>query len=96
MCEHPPTEERARWLANGLLPRGCYVEFDAIPSANETRKTLSFGARLFAHCGLRACNRKMWRRLDTHARHNCDYCKEVRYRCPPKEAPLGSHADPSR
>lgn len=76
----PPANNRAAWLATELLPRGCYIDFGdatvrtAIGHWDE-RNAIFRCACVCPECRFRACNHRMWWKLDDHANHNCDFCK---------------------
>ena len=77
----PPATRRAAWrLATELLPRGCYVDFGdakirtAIGHWDESNAIFRC-ACVCPECRFRACNRRMWWKLDDHDNHLCDACK---------------------
>ena len=75
-----PASNRASWLATELLPRGCYIDFGdatirtAIGHWDEANAIFRC-ACVCPECRFRACNHRMWWKLDDHANHLCDYCK---------------------
>ena len=76
----PPATNRAAWLATELLPRGCYIDFGdatirtAIGHWDEANAIFRC-AYVCPECRFRACNHRMWWKLDDHANHFCDACK---------------------
>ena len=76
----PPATNRAAWLATELLPRGCYIDFGeatirtAIGHWDEANAIFRC-ACVCPECRFRACNHRMWWKLDDHANHYCDACK---------------------
>ena len=82
VCRHPPaTSARAGHLATELLPRGCY--FDPLDHPLRTAvghwdpdNAIFRCAMVCPACRARACNRRMWYKLDDHDSHLCDFCKD--------------------
>ena len=82
VCRHPPaTSARAGHLATELLPRGCY--FDPLDQPLRTAvghwdpdNAIFRCAMVCPACRARACNRRMWYKLDDHDSHLCDSCKD--------------------
>ena len=82
VCRHPPaTSARAGHLATELLPRGCY--FDPLDHPLRTAvghwdpdNAIFRCAMICPACRARACNRRMWYKLDDHDSHLCDSCKD--------------------
>ena len=76
----PPATRRAAWLATELLPRGCYIDFGdatirtAIGHWDEANAIFRCTC-VCPECRYRACNRRMWWKLDDHDNHLCDACK---------------------
>ena len=76
VCRHPPaTSPRAEYLATELLPRGCY--FDPLDLGHWDPDNAIFRcAMVCTACRARACNRRMWYKLDDHDSHLCHSCKD--------------------
>ena len=82
VCRHPPaTSARAGYLATELLPRGCYFDPLDLPLRTavghwDPDNAIFRCAMVCTACRARACNRRMWYKLDDHDSHLCDSCKD--------------------
>ena len=82
VCGHPPaTSPRAEYLATELLPRGCYFDPLDLPLRTavghwDPDNAIFRCAMVCTACRARACNRRMWYKLDDHDSHLCDSCKD--------------------
>ena len=82
VCRHPPaTSTRAAYLATELLPRGCYFDPLDLPLRTavghwDPDNAIFRCAMVCTSCRARACNRRMWYKLDDHDSHLCDSCKD--------------------
>ena len=72
VCRHPPaTSPRAERLATELLPRGCYFDPLDLPLRTavghwDPDNAIFRCAMVCTSCRARACNRRMWYKLDDH------------------------------
>ena len=77
----PATSMRAEYLATELLPRGCYFDPLDLPLRTavghwDPDNAIFRCAMVCTSCRARACNRRMWYKLDDHDSHLCDSCKD--------------------